>query len=105
MNSQEKDHITQTVERALGVKEDLSEFYVMASKDNILRELVKDLHDMLTIAWPELFPALILAVTLQMAPMKRSNKMMELLIEKLETKFVLTAKQSSIGLHQRKMQG
>jgi 3-methyladenine DNA glycosylase/8-oxoguanine DNA glycosylase len=35
---------------------------------------------MRTVAWPELFPALILAVTLQMAPMKRSNQMMELLI-------------------------
>jgi DNA-3-methyladenine glycosylase II len=81
MNSQEKDDITQTVERALGVKEDLSEFYVMASKDRILRELVKDLFGMRTIAWPELFPALILAVTLQMAPMKRSNQMMELLIK------------------------
>jgi 3-methyladenine DNA glycosylase/8-oxoguanine DNA glycosylase len=33
-----------------------------------------------TVAWPELFPALILAVTLQMAPMKRSNQMMDLLI-------------------------
>jgi 3-methyladenine DNA glycosylase/8-oxoguanine DNA glycosylase len=81
MNSQEKDDITQTVERALGVKEDLSEFYVMTSKDKILRELVKDLYGMRTMAWPELFPALILAVTLQMAPMKRSNQMMELLIK------------------------
>jgi DNA-3-methyladenine glycosylase II len=81
MNSQEKDDITQTVERALGAKEDLSEFYVMANKDKILRELVKDLFGMRTMAWPELFPALILAVTLQMAPMKRSNQMMELLIK------------------------
>jgi 3-methyladenine DNA glycosylase/8-oxoguanine DNA glycosylase len=32
------------------------------------------------VAWPELFSALILAVTLQMAPMKRSNQMMDLLI-------------------------
>jgi 3-methyladenine DNA glycosylase/8-oxoguanine DNA glycosylase len=81
MNSQEKDDITQTLERALGVKEDLSEFYVIASKDKILRELVKDLFGMRTMAWPELFPALVLGVTLQMAPMKRSNQMMELLIK------------------------
>ena len=81
MNSQEKNDITQTVERALGVKEDLSQFYVMASKDKILRELVKALYGMRTMAWPELFPALVLAVTLQMAPMKRSNQMMALLIK------------------------
>ncbi|MCW4047756.1 MAG: hypothetical protein NWE99_09415 [Candidatus Bathyarchaeota archaeon] len=42
--------------------------------------MVKDLYGMHTVGWPELFPALILAVTLQMAPMKRSNQMMELLI-------------------------
>jgi DNA-3-methyladenine glycosylase II len=35
-----------------------------------------------TVGWPELFPALILAVTLQMAPMKRSNQMMDYLIAK-----------------------
>ena len=35
-----------------------------------------------TVGWPELFPALILAVTLQMAPMKRSNQMMDLLTAK-----------------------
>jgi hypothetical protein len=34
-----------------------------------------------TIGWPELFSALILAVSLQMAPMKRSNQMMDLLME------------------------
>lgn len=34
-----------------------------------------------TVGWPELFPAVILAVTQQMAPMKRSNQMMNLLIE------------------------
>ena len=34
-----------------------------------------------TIGWPELFPALVLAVSLQMAPMKRSDQMMDLLME------------------------
>jgi 3-methyladenine DNA glycosylase/8-oxoguanine DNA glycosylase len=81
MNNQDKGDVTQTVERALGVKEDVSGFYLMASKDKILCELVNDLYGMRATAWPDLFPALILAVTLQMAPMKRSNQMMELLIE------------------------
>ncbi|MGZ3749551.1 MAG: hypothetical protein ACXVCD_19595, partial [Pseudobdellovibrionaceae bacterium] len=44
------------------------------------QSVVKDLYGMHTIGWPELFPALILAVTLQMAPMKRSNQMMDLLM-------------------------
>jgi 3-methyladenine DNA glycosylase/8-oxoguanine DNA glycosylase len=72
------------LERALGVKEDIREFYAMACKDEILRQTVDDLYGMRTVAWPELFPALILAVTLQMAPMKRSNQMMDKLIENFD---------------------
>jgi 3-methyladenine DNA glycosylase/8-oxoguanine DNA glycosylase len=80
MSNQEKENITCAVERGLGVKENVNEFYKIARKDRILRESVRELYGMRTVAWPELFPALILAVTLQMAPMKRSNQMMSLLI-------------------------
>ena len=76
----EKEHVTSIVKRALKSEEDLTEFYNLAANDEILSTVVKDLYGMHTIGWPELFPALILAVTLQMAPMNRSNQMMELLI-------------------------
>jgi DNA-3-methyladenine glycosylase II len=79
-DTSEKEHIARIIKRALKTEENLTEFYKLAAKDKILRSLVKDLYGMHTIGWPELFPALILAVTLQMAPMKRSNQMMELLI-------------------------
>jgi DNA-3-methyladenine glycosylase II len=69
------------IKAALRTEEDLTEFYKLAREDKILSDVVKDLYGMRTVAWPELFPALILAVTLQMAPMKRSNQMMELLME------------------------
>ncbi len=81
LSDAEKDYVSRTVERALGAREDIREFYDIACKDNILRQTIDDLYGMRTVAWPELFPALILAVTLQMAPMKRSNQMMDLLIE------------------------
>jgi 3-methyladenine DNA glycosylase/8-oxoguanine DNA glycosylase len=80
MIDQDKDNATSMVRRALGVDEDINEFYAVARKDAILRETVEALCGMRTVAWPELFSALILAVTLQMAPMKRSNQMMSLLI-------------------------
>ena len=67
--------------RALETEEDLKEFYAFVARDNILRDVTLDLCGMHTVAWPELFPALILAVTLQMAPIKRSNQMMDLLME------------------------
>lgn len=71
--------VTRMLKRALKTEEDLTEFYRLSEEDGILRGVVKDLYGMHTVGWPELFPALILAVTLQMAPMKRSNQMMDLL--------------------------
>ncbi len=67
--------------RSMRTDEDLTEFYALAKNDDILHDVAKELYGMHTIAWPELFTAFILAVTLQMAPMKRSNQMMDLLIE------------------------
>ena len=68
------------LQRALKADEDLTGFYELSQKDDILQGAVMDLFGMHTIGWPELFPALILAVSLQMAPMKRSNQMMDLLM-------------------------
>jgi hypothetical protein len=72
--------ITQMLKRSLKAEEDLTGFYELSQKDDILEGVAKDLYGMHTIGWPELFPALILAVSLQMAPLKRSNQMMDLLI-------------------------
>lgn len=80
VGASEKMGITRMVKRALKIEEDLTEFYKLSQNDDVLRGVVKDLYGMHTVGWPELFPALILAVTLQMAPMKRSNQMMDLLI-------------------------
>ena len=80
LNNKEKFYVTITLKQALRVDEDINHFYTMAQKDKILSDVVKDLYGMRTVAWPELFPALILAVTLQMAPWKRSNEMMNQLI-------------------------
>ncbi len=79
-DASKKQIVTRMLRRALKTEEDLKEFYKLSNKDNILRDVVKDLFGMHTVGWPELFPALILALTLQMAPIKRSNQMMDLLI-------------------------
>jgi DNA-3-methyladenine glycosylase II len=76
----QQQDITGMLKRALRTEEDLTEFYALAKKDSILKTVVEDLKGMRTAAWPELFSALILAVTLQMAPMTRANQMMNLLI-------------------------
>jgi DNA-3-methyladenine glycosylase II len=76
----DSEALAELLQRALQTKEDLAEFYTLAKNDTIISGPAEDLRGMHTIAWPELFTALILAVTLQMAPMKRSNQMMEYLI-------------------------
>ncbi len=88
----EKSDVTSKIKRALGAEEDLNEFYEMARKDGILKDVIEDLYGMRTLGWQDLFPALILAVTLQMAPMKRSNQMMELLIENFGDKISFDGK-------------
>ena len=88
----EKRDITYGMKRALGTEEDISEFYEIARKDSILKDVIEDLYGMRTLGWQNLFPDLILAVTLQMAPMKRSNQMMGLLIENFGDKILFDGK-------------
>ena len=75
-----KQELSLTLQRALRTQEDLTKFYALSATDDLLKQTTHDLWGMHSVGWPELFPALILAVTLQMAPMKRSNQMMDKLL-------------------------
>ena len=66
---------------ALGGDEDLPGFYRFAKKDSILSVVVKHLNGMRTGGANDLFGDIILAILLQMAPMARSNRMMDALLE------------------------
>ena len=81
-----KKGITGMLSRALKTDEDLKPFYELGEKDEILQPIIGDLYGMHTVGWPELFPALILAVTLQMAPWKRSDQMMTALLNQFGEK-------------------
>lgn len=89
LRSPEKEEISKTLTWMLNLKEDINQFYVLAKKDSLVKILVNDLYGMRNTKQPDLFPRLILAVTLQMAPITRSDQMMSLLIEKYgeNTKF------------------
>jgi hypothetical protein len=45
----EKQDITRMLKRALKTEEDLTEFYELARKDDVLRDVVKDLYGMHTV--------------------------------------------------------
>jgi len=76
-----KEELSDTITWMLSLDEDMNEFYHLAKLDPFLNSLVKDLYGMRRTKRPDIFPLLILAVTLQMAPISRSNQMMNLLIK------------------------
>jgi DNA-3-methyladenine glycosylase II len=77
----------------LGLEEDLKPFYALAKRDSLVNALVDSLHGMRRTKRPDIFPQLILAITLQMAPIARSNQMMELLIKEYGEKIVFDGRE------------
>ena len=81
LGSIERRELSKTVVWTLNLSEDISQFYALAQHDPLVKVLVKDLYGMRNTRQPDIFPRLILALTLQMAPISRSNQMMDLLIK------------------------
>ncbi len=78
--SEQKEAIKHMLSSKLSVYEDLEGFYRMARKDPILKYTVNDLYGMHDTDSPTLFAEATLAILLQMAPLKRSEEMMECVI-------------------------
>ena len=75
--------ISKALAHSVGADDDLHEFYVLAEKDPILKYVVTDLRGMhSTSSGDTVFPDAILAILLQMAPLKRSNQMVDCVIRK-----------------------
>ena len=81
----QKDNIERALTFRLRVGEDLGAFYFMARKDPILRHTIDDLYGMHDTNPESLFSEAALAVLLQMAPLKRSEEMMECVITNFGT--------------------
>jgi 3-methyladenine DNA glycosylase/8-oxoguanine DNA glycosylase len=82
-SKEQLDKIKKTLEHNIGADDDLHEFYALAKKDPILKYVVTDLFGMhSTSSGDTVFPDAILAILLQMAPLKRSNEMMNCVITK-----------------------
>jgi len=76
----EKANLSRAINFTLNLKEDLKEFYALSRRDSLVRALTEDLCGLRNTKTPDVFSRLILAVTLQMAPISRSDQMMGLLI-------------------------
>ncbi len=82
ISNDNRKRIIELLGKTLGVRQNLSEFYRIAKKDNILKHVIGDLYGMHDTFSPTLFSEAVLAILLQMAPLKRSNEMMSAFIEK-----------------------
>jgi len=81
LRATERIELIKTITWMLNLREDIKQFYDLAEHDPLVRVLVRDLYGMRNTKQPDIFARLILAVTLQMAPITRSNQMMNLLIK------------------------
>lgn len=97
LTDDEKDTLRTDVEFGLGCDEDLEAFYTFTSDDAVLSVVVKDLHGMRAGRLDNLFGRVILAITLQMAPLKRSESMMAKLLEEYGATIRLTVGMSCSG--------
>ncbi|MBM3120313.1 MAG: hypothetical protein FJ006_12360 [Chloroflexi bacterium] len=79
--STQKNVIKNLLATKLAADEDLTEFYSMARKDPILKHTLGDLYGMHDTGFAHLFAMATFAISLQMAPLKRSEEMMNCLIK------------------------
>jgi len=82
MRDSEMEEASGMVVECAGLDEDLTEFYDEAREDPALRYAIEDLYGMKrgALLRSDIFPSLILAITLQNAPIKRTDQMLRLII-------------------------
>ena len=88
-----RKELSEMVAWMISAEEDIREFYALAKHDPLVKALVEDLYGMRRTKQPDIFPRLILAVTLQMAPIRRSDQMMTLLIKEYGEKITFDGRE------------
>jgi 3-methyladenine DNA glycosylase/8-oxoguanine DNA glycosylase len=81
LSENEKQKLSDILVRCLGSRINVREFYILANKYPVLCQAVKDLYGARNTSFPDVFSAMILAVTLQMTSYGRTQKMIRLLCE------------------------
>ena len=82
LSAYEREHVASALNSRLGFDEDLGPFYAMARNDQILKHVVSDLYGMHGTDMGDVFSGALLAISLQMTSMPRSNAMMECMIKR-----------------------
>jgi 3-methyladenine DNA glycosylase/8-oxoguanine DNA glycosylase len=93
LTNNEEAALQMSIRIGLGEDEDLSTFYRFAHNDEVLSTAVQDLYGMRVGRLDDLFGRVILATTLQMAPLKRSQDMMARLLERYGSKITFDGRE------------
>jgi len=93
LTNKEEDMLQTAIKLGLGEDEDLAAFYGFAHNDEVLSIAVQDLYGMRVGRLDDLFGRVILATTLQMAPLKRSHEMMAMLLKRYGTKIAFDGRE------------
>jgi DNA-3-methyladenine glycosylase II len=93
LTQEDSDDLQDVVRNALGADEDLAGFYRFAQDDPVLRQAVADHPGMRIGLLDDVFGGVILAILLQMAPIARSEQMMDAVLELAGTKVAFDGKE------------
>lgn len=81
LDENQRDELEKRILLGLGAYDDLKGFYSLGKNDPLVAKITSDLYGMRTGLAGDVFERALLAILLQMAPMRRSNDMMRSLIE------------------------
>ncbi|HZY47501.1 MAG TPA: hypothetical protein VFE96_06855 [Candidatus Bathyarchaeia archaeon] len=91
-SKQEPNRLRDSLSECLGARQDLREFYRFATRDPILKHVVKDLYGMHDTQTVTIFNPVVLSICLQMARLKRSNEMMDAINRKYGNTLIFDGK-------------
>jgi len=94
LTSKEEREIDELVVSGAALDEDVLEFYEAVRSDSVLKHVIPRLYGMRrgTTLNTHIFNSAILALTLQNAPIKRTNQMLELIVKNYGDKFTFDGK-------------
>jgi DNA-3-methyladenine glycosylase II len=105
LSADQAEELESEVRSGLGTDEDLAGFYRFAHKEPILAKTAEHLEGMRIGTFDDIFGDTILAILLQMAPMSRSSRMMDAVLEHYGTTIRFDGKQVTLWPRAQELAG
>jgi 3-methyladenine DNA glycosylase/8-oxoguanine DNA glycosylase len=92
VSEEQTSEVLSTLRNGMGADVDLNEFYQIGRSDSILKHVIQDLYGMKPYFADSVFERTLLAICLQMAPIKRSSEMLDCIINAYGENLALDSK-------------